>query len=313
MYAASDLDVTANFTHRGHAGAVLSLAAWSPSPNFSTGGRAQGDGWIFSGGQDATIRVWERGRVDPKATLEGHDDAVWALCVLPGTLHSVMGPQFGGGFNGGDRILLASGAADGAVKLWAISAPPQMSSPQPGVNQRRPPGSVGRQRGNSTSAGSAFSTTPQPSMATNSPFHHNLVHKIVRSDGSTASPTCITPLSPSGETFVVAYSDAAILVYDTRTAEQIGSLASMETYDGTKATSVNAVVATTAGLDQHPPLAGLAEEDTVGGPTGGGKSNAGSGVEGVIISGHEDRFVRFFDANIGKWPRLSFSHGQPSC
>ena len=81
--AASDLDVIANFTHRGHTGSVLSLTSWSPSPSFSTGGRAQGDGWIFSGGQDATIRVWERGRVDPKATLEGHTDAVWALCVLP--------------------------------------------------------------------------------------------------------------------------------------------------------------------------------------------------------------------------------------
>jgi len=301
--AVSDLDVTANFTHRGHTGAVLSLAAWSPSPNFSTGGRAQGDGWIFSGGQDTTIRVWERGRVDPKATLDGHDDAVWALCVLPGTLHSVMGTQFGSTFGSGDRILLVSGAADGVVKVWAISAPPQLSSPQPGASQRRPTGSAGRVRGNSMSSGSGFSTTPQASTASNSPFHHNLIHNIARADGSKASPTCITPLSPSGDSFVVAYSDAAILVYDTRTAEQIGSLASLETYDGTGGTSVNAVVATTAGLDQHPHIAGHAEEETAGGPTGGGKSNAGSGVEGVIISGHEDRFVRFFDANSGKSPQ----------
>jgi len=28
---------------------------------------------------------------------------------------------------------------------------------------------------------------------------------------------------------------------------------------------------------------------------------AGSGVEGTIISGHEDRFIRFFDANSGTW------------
>jgi len=123
------------------------------------------------------------------------------------------------------------------------------------------------------------------------------VHIINRSN-SKASPTRITPLSSNGETFVVSYSDAAIIVYDTRSGEEIGTMASLETYDGTIATSVNSVVATTVGLDQHQ---GMNDEDSSsgGGPTGGGRSMAGSGVEGVIISGHEDRFVRFFDANSG--------------
>lgn len=288
----SDLDVTADFTHRGHHGAVLSLTSWSPAPNFSTGGRAQGDGWIFSGGQDATIRVWERGRVDPKATLDGHSDAVWALCVLPVTLGGVFGP--GNPYGPAERILLVSGAADGSVRLWAVSAPPQLTSPQPGSNRRGPGGRV---RGNSMSSGSQFPSSPQPTTASNSPFNYTLVHNITRPN-SNASPTCITPLDPAGESFVVSYSDAAIIVYDTRTAEEIGSMASLETYDGTPSTSVNAVVATTAGLDQAH-QAGLIEDDTGSGPTGGSRSMAGSGVEGVIISGHEDRFIRFFDANSG--------------
>lgn len=302
----SDLDVQADFTHRGHHGAVLCLASWSPSPNFSTGGRAQGDGWIFSGGQDSTIRVWERGRVDPKATLDGHTDAVWTLCVLPATLGAVFGQQ--NPYGPPDRILLASGAADGTVRIWAISQPPQMTSPQPPAASagRRATGG-GRARGNSMSSGSAFPSSPQPTMATNSPFHHTLVHTISRSNSS-ASPTCITALSASADTFVVSYADAAIIVYDTRTGEEIGSMASLETYDGTIDTSVNAVVATTVGLEQsqhqsaHGGL-GLNEEDSgasSAGPTGGGRQMAGSGVEGVIISGHEDRFVRFFDANSGK-------------
>lgn len=296
----ADLDVTANFTHRGHAGAVLCLAAWSPSPNFVTGGRAQGDGWIFSGGQDSTIRVWERGRIDPKASLEGHDDAVWALCVLPGTLYSVFGATNGSAIGNSDRILLASGSADGTVKLWAISTPPRLGSPQPGPGPRRPPGSSGRVRGNSMSSGSGFTNSPQASVATNSPFHHTLLHTITRADGSKASPTCITPLSSTGESIVVSYADAVVMIYDTKTGESIGNLASLETYDGTMATSVNAVVATTAGLEQQQHGGGLADDDaTSAGPTGG-KSMAGTGVEGVIISGHEDRFVRFFDANSGK-------------
>lgn len=294
---ASDLDVIANFTHRGHSGAVLSLTSWSPAPNFSTGGRAQGDGWIFSGGQDATIRVWERGRVDPKATLEGHTDAVWALCVLPATLGSVFGSS--SPYGSTDRILLVSGGADSSVRLWSVSAPPQLSSPQPG-SSRGAAGRGGRVRGNSMSSGSGFANTPQASVASNSPFNYTLVHNIPRSNGSKANPTAITPLGPSGEAFVVSYSDAAIIVYDTKTGEQVGQMDSLDTYDGSLRTSVNSLVTTTAGLDQshHPGLG--EEENTTGGPTGGGQSMTGSGVEGTIISGHEDRFIRFFDANSGK-------------
>ncbi|KAI8960482.1 WD40 repeat-like protein [Daldinia sp. FL1419] len=297
----SDLDVPADFTHRGHTGAVLSLTSWSPSPNFSTGGRAQGDGWIFSGGQDATIRVWERGRVDPKATLDGHSDAVWAICVLPATLGAVFGQA--NSYGTPDRILVVSGAADGAVKIWAVSAPPQLTSPQPGP-PRRTTGS-GRIRGNSMSSGSQFPSSPQPNTASNSPFHYTLIHDIRRSNGSRASPTCITPLSASGEAFVVSYSDAAIIVFDTRSGEEIGSMASLETYDNTINTSVNAVVATTAGLDQSSGP-GLNDEDTSG-PTGG-TGTAGSGIEGVIISGHEDRFIRFFDANSGQCTYNMLAH-----
>ncbi|GJN84545.1 hypothetical protein PLIIFM63780_008102 [Purpureocillium lilacinum] len=308
LNAASDLDVIANFTHRGHTGSVLSLTSWSPSPNFSTGGRAQGDGWIFSGGQDATIRVWERGRVDPKATLEGHTDAVWALCVLPTTLGNVFGNS--SHYGSADRILLVSGAADGTVRLWSVSAPPQLSSPQPGSN-RSMSGRGGRVRGNSMSSGSGFSNSPQPTVSSNSPFHHTLVHVISRSDGSQASPTCITPLGSSGETFVVAYADAAVVVYDTRSGEQVGQMDSMETSDGSMKTGVNAVVATTIGLDQgsphHPNTIGGEDEAGAGGPTGG-RSMAGSGVEGTIISGHEDRFIRFFDANSGQCTYNMLAH-----
>ncbi|EEY19341.1 striatin Pro11 [Verticillium alfalfae VaMs.102] len=304
----SDLDVAANFTHRGHSGAVLCLTSWSPSPNFSTGGRAQGDGWIFSGGQDASIRVWERGRVDPKATLDGHTDAVWAICVLPATLGAIFGQS--NPYGTPDRILVASGGADGTVRLWAVSAPPQLTSPQPGANRAAPTGSRGRVRGNSMSSGSAFPNSPQPTMASNSPFNHTLIHNISRSDGSTASPTCITPLSPTGETFVVAYSDASIIVYDTRSGEQTGAMDSLETYDGTIGTSVNSVVATTVGLEQGQHASSMSEEDasTSGGPTGGGRTMASSGVEGVVISGHEDRFVRFFDANSGQCTYNMLAH-----
>ena len=290
--SANDLDISSYFTHRGHTGAVMALTSWSPSQNFSSGGRAQGDGWIFSGGQDATVRVWERGRVDPKATLDGHTDAVWTVCVL-GTTGTVFGPN--NSYGGPDRILLASGAADGTVKVWSVSAPPQLMSPQGGSNSRR----GGRVRGNSMSSGSAFPSSPQPSVASNSPFNYTLIHSISRAN-STASPTCITPLSASGDSFVVSYSDAAVLVYDTRTGEAVAAMASLETYDGSIATGVNAIVATTNGLESSLTFdagRGLSEDESVV----GGATGTSGGVEGIIISGHEDRFIRFYDANSGKF------------
>jgi striatin 1/3/4 len=95
---------------------------------------------------------------------------------------------------------------------------------------------------------------------------------------------------------VVSYTDASILVYDTRTGEEIVGMASLETYDGTPSTGVNSVVATTVGFDGSAhldPNRTMAEEEVVHGATGS------SSVEGVIISGYEDRYIRFFDANSG--------------
>jgi len=296
----SDLDVQSYFTHRGHSGPVMCLASSSPAQTFASGGRAQGDGWVFSGGQDASVRVWERGRVDPKATLDGHTDAVWTVCVLPGTCGSVFGQN--SAFGGPDRILLISGAADGTVKVWSVTAPPTLMSPQSGSGRRGGGGGGGRVRGNSMSSGSAFPSSPQPTVASNSPFNYTLIHSIRRSN-SDASPTCITPLSQSGDNFVVSYSDAAVIVYDTRTGEEMAAMASLETYDGTMATGVNSIVATTTGLDGSLTLEsgrGLSEDDgIVHGATG-----SSGGIEGIIISGHEDRFIRFFDANSGKLPFL---------
>ncbi|KAL8879732.1 MAG: hypothetical protein Q9198_002714 [Flavoplaca austrocitrina] len=293
--SSNDLDVQSYFTHRGHSGAVMSLAASPASQSISNGGRALGDGWVFSGGQDATVRVWERGRVDAKATLDGHTDAVWTVCVLPGSSASVFGDQ-AANHGGPDRVVLASGAADGTILIWAVSTPPHPSSPH--TSSRRGPG--GSRRANSVSSGSNFPSSPQPSTATGRPFHYSLVHRIERADHP--SPTCISPLSTNGDTFVVSFADASVLIYGTRTGEEIVGMASLETYDGSTGTGVNAVAASTVGLDGTLSLdsgRGVPEDEAlVHGPTG-----SSSGVEGMVLSGHEDRYIRFFDANSGKFEK----------
>ena len=310
----SDTDIQSYFTHRGHEGTVTSLAACpsanSPaSPSFSTGGRALGDGWIFSGGQDTTIRVWERGRVDPKATLEGHTDAVWALAVLPAPASSILGgaePTTGNPSlsatthpvlppSRDDGILLVSGAADGTIKIWTCSAPPTMHSPQPTA--------TGARRGSrrlSVTSGSNFPSSPQPSTASGTLFHYQLVHNI---DGLASSPTSIATLGAGGESFVVAFADAQCVVFDTRTGESVVGMQSQETYDGTPGTGVNAVVVAGQGFGGNVGEVGEGGESKEGeevhGATGSQKDG---GVEGVVITGHEDRFVRFFDANSGESP-----------
>ncbi|KAF2115039.1 striatin Pro11 [Lophiotrema nucula] len=297
----NDLDISPFWSHRGHEGTVTSLAACPATSTFSTGGRVSGDGWIFSGGQDATVRVWERGRVDPKATLDGHMDAVWTVCVLPATSAAVFG-QDCSNYGGPDRILLASGSADGTIKIWAVSAPPQIVSPQTGSRR-----GIGGSRRHSVTSGSNHPSSPQPSVATSTPFHYQLIHTIERV--THPSPTCISPLSLAGDNFVVSFSDASILVYDTRTGEEIIGMASSETYDGTPATGINAVVATFQGADGTLSLdasRGLTEEEAaVHGPTG---SSSAGGVEGVIISGHEDQFIRFYDANSGQCTYSMIAH-----
>lgn len=288
-----DLDRTAHFTHRGHSGSVCSLAACPASLTFSNGGRVAGDGWIFSGGEDASVKVWERGRVDAKASLEGHTDAVWALCVLPCTAGSVLGER-SASFGGPERILLAAGAANGTILVWAVSAPPQANTVSTGSNR----GTRGSRRANSISAGSNFPSSPQPSIASNTPFNYSLVHRIERPDRG--PPTSISPLSPAGTSFVVSYGDASVLIFDTRTGDEMVGMQSQETYDGTPNTSINAVVASSTGFDtrESPPpqrRGSMGEEDVSHGPTGGE-----GGVEGFVIAGYEDRYIRFFDANSGK-------------
>lgn len=114
---------------------------------------------------------------------------------------------------------------------------------------------------------------------------------------------------------MVSFADASILIFDTHSGERIVGMASGETFDGTPATGVNAVVVAgsgVGGLETGGHLGGASgdvggeegadqQQEMVHGATG---SSAGGGVEGVVISGHEDRFVRFFDANSGE----SFLH-----
>jgi striatin 1/3/4 len=109
--AASELEPAA--TYRGHTEPVLAVAVSSAL------------GLVFSGSADSTIRVWKIAArsddpyapYDPSkavATLEGHTDAVWDVCLLPAR------PTANGahGTKPGAESQLVSVSADGTAKLW---------------------------------------------------------------------------------------------------------------------------------------------------------------------------------------------------
>lgn len=270
MNGVLDVDVASHFTHRGHAGIVTCLAA-CPA-NGGDGGEGGEGGWILSGGQDATVRVWEAGKVEALETLVGHTDTVWAICVLPSTSANV---------GSDERVLVASGSADGTVKIWSITAPsssprrPSSSSSSSSVNSLRSFGN-GYGAKNATTA-----------------FDYSLISTISR-PGANASPTCISPMSVTGEAFIVSYNDASVVIYDTANWEEVVSMASQETYDGTPATGVSSVVATTSMSLESGSEPGKEEDVLLAGATG-----QKGGLGGVVITGHEDQYVRIFDANSG--------------
>ncbi|KAF3125006.1 hypothetical protein TWF594_001702 [Orbilia oligospora] len=261
----SDVDVACTFTHRGHTAMVTSLAS-SHTASLSGGLSNDCEGWIFSGSADTTVKVWQKGRVEARATLVGHTDVVWAVCVLPISRLD-------------NRITIVSGSADGTIKIWTVSPPVKSAHSSVRSTQSNFLNSAGKEE-----------------------FSSHLVTTISREGG--ASPTAITPLSPTGETFIVAWNDASVLIYDSQTGEELVGMSSLESYDGTPATGVNTVVATTLGISDVDPKEGVEEEAVGGGATGGGRD----GITGVVIAGTEDRFVRFYDANSGQCTYNMLAH-----
>ncbi|KAG0043205.1 hypothetical protein BGZ83_011712 [Gryganskiella cystojenkinii] len=75
---------------------------------------------------------------------------------------------------------------------------------------------------------------------------------------------------------VVSYSNSVIKLFDIETGKEILAFKSNETYDGTTSTQINKVVC-------HPTMP-------------------------VVVSGHEDRYIRFFDINSGSCSFSMLSH-----
>ena len=116
----------------------------------------------------------------------------------------------------------------------------------------------------------------------------------------------------SGDTFVVSFADASVLIYCTRTGKELIGMASLETHNGTLSAAVNAVAATTEGLDGT--LRFDASRSVFGDKSVTfGATCSDSRLMGMVLSGYDDGYVRCFDAKSGTSPsfenfQIAFIH-----
>ncbi|KAF9427885.1 hypothetical protein BGZ94_003936 [Podila epigama] len=94
--------------------------------------------------------------------------------------------------------------------------------------------------------------------------------------GAGPAPTSVDFCPTDLKKVVVSYTNSVVKLFDIETGQSILDFKSNETYDGTSATQINKIVC-------HPTMP-------------------------VLISGHEDRYIRFFDLNSGGCSFSMLSH-----
>jgi striatin 1/3/4 len=100
--------------------------------------------------------------------------------------------------------------------------------------------------------------------------HESLQTTLTCVEDSTASPTSIDWLGLQLNQIAVSYQDSIVRLFDIETGNVVLKLQSDETADGTPNTQINKIIC-------HPTMP-------------------------LIISAHEDKYIRFFDINSGNYP-----------
>ncbi|KAF9313966.1 hypothetical protein BG003_004662 [Podila horticola] len=96
------------------------------------------------------------------------------------------------------------------------------------------------------------------------------------SSGVVAAPTSVDFCPTDLKKVVVSYTNSVVKLFDIETGQAILDFKSNETYDGTPSTQINKIVC-------HPTMP-------------------------VVVSAHEDRYIRFFDLNSGSCSFSMLSH-----
>jgi len=98
---------------RGHRRGVWSVAFAAAGAAPRVGSATSSRGWALTGSGDKTVRVWSLVDYSCVLTLEGHTNSVLKVLWLPGGGTTV-------GTDDGRGPLVASGGADGLVRVWDV-------------------------------------------------------------------------------------------------------------------------------------------------------------------------------------------------
>ncbi|KAF9571150.1 hypothetical protein EC968_000953 [Mortierella alpina] len=107
-------------------------------------------------------------------------------------------------------------------------------------------------------------------------YHGQQSSPIVATSKTLPVPTGLDFCPTDLKKVIVSYSNSVMKLFDIETGKDVLTFKSNETYDGTPATQINKVVC-------HPTLP-------------------------LVVSGHEDRYIRFFDLNNGSCSYSMLSH-----
>ncbi|KAJ3019679.1 UNVERIFIED_CONTAM: hypothetical protein HDU68_010566 [Siphonaria sp. JEL0065] len=274
-----------------HLDSIRSIAFLPPTSSSTTKA-------LLSASEDGTAKLWvlnslytntsiadHRKTITPKADLEpvftfrGHVGAVTALTVTK------------------DGDAFYTGGTDSSIRFWALKDNGRdlvlrdTYSTYSGLNPQKQlivshTDTVWDMQLNDTL------TTRSPCLATASAdgtvkifdagdrTSHRLLNTIKHVDESThrvLNPTSVAWVpSGLGKTIAISYQDSGCRVVDVETGKVVVAVESRETFDGTFATQINKIVL-------HPTLP-------------------------LLISAHEDRFIRFFDINSGTCVHSMLGH-----
>ncbi|XP_019858799.1 PREDICTED: striatin-3-like isoform X2 [Amphimedon queenslandica] len=227
------------------------------------------DDMLVTGSEDATIKLWSIPKssqkksaiidVEPAFTFRGHTGPVLSLAVSS------------------DGEVVYSGSADGQLRMW--QTPNDLSDPfdiydldiQKGVLEGHTDAIWGLVFNQSN--GLLASASADGHCILWDPVNSSQIKSIV-SEEALGSPTSIDFLH--GESIVVSYSTAKVVVYDVETGKPVVTLDSALTYNGTPTTQINKVLS-------HPTLP-------------------------IVITAHEDKYICFFDSKSGQVTHSMTAH-----
>ncbi|KAF7311631.1 Striatin-related protein [Mycena kentingensis (nom. inval.)] len=235
---------------------------------------------LATGGDDCTVKIWRMDvaglassnsrpttEIEPQLTLRGHSAAITRLIHAP------------------SKGLLYSASLDSSIRVWALPAPSHTTYAP--YDETRARGelightdavwdlALVRDENTLISCGAEGTVKAWDVSGPSGGGSLKLTWgwaglesaDELREDNKTPGATAVEALKYDLKKVAVAYQNAVVKIFDIESGQELVRLKSDESYDGTPATQINRIVS-------HPTMS-------------------------LLVTGHEDKFIRVFDTVTG--------------